>query len=167
LTWSQLQAVYLNDRKVVVSMLTEIQGGLKIKEAAEETGLSEDTIRYYERIGLLPRIQRKENSHRLYGPEDIEKMRLIRCLKKTGMSLDEMKPFLNLSLDSELIEYPELRELLDEHKQKIEKQMASLQQIIDLIDSKLTPSGKFGRSDCSIEDGDKQMPKPGAKRRER
>ncbi|WP_317618413.1 MerR family transcriptional regulator [Paenibacillus sp. PL91] len=56
--------------------------GFSIKEAAEQTGLTEDTIRYYEKISLLPRAERKENSHRIYRAEDIQKIKLINCLKK-------------------------------------------------------------------------------------
>lgn len=56
--------------------------GYSIKVASELTGITEDTIRYYEKIGLLPRAQRKGNSHRVYSDGDIETMKLITCLKK-------------------------------------------------------------------------------------
>lgn len=55
-----------------------------IKETSEQAGLSEDTIRYYEKIGLLPRAERKVNRHRVYRLEDIHTMKLITCLKKQG-----------------------------------------------------------------------------------
>ena len=45
----------------------DLQQGYSIKETAERTGMSEDTIRYYEKIGLLPRAKRKGNSHRIYS----------------------------------------------------------------------------------------------------
>ncbi|MGQ3482036.1 MerR family DNA-binding transcriptional regulator [Paenibacillus sp. TY11] len=48
-----------------------------IKETSEQTGLSKDTIRYYEKIGLLPRAERKTNRHRLYRPQDVHTMKLI------------------------------------------------------------------------------------------
>jgi MerR family copper efflux transcriptional regulator len=124
-----------------------------IKEAAEQTELSEDTIRYYEKIGLLPRAERKENRHRIYHPEDIATMKLIICLKKTGMSLDEMKPFLNLSYDDDLTEFPELYAKIQSHKEKIYNQMVSLQQIIDFIDSfesRFNKTGSSAEPACSI-----------------
>ncbi|OMF16953.1 MerR family transcriptional regulator [Paenibacillus amylolyticus] len=108
-----------------------------IKETSEQAGLSEDTIRYYEKIGLLPRAERKTNRHRVYRPEDIHTMKLITCLKKTGMSLEEMKPYLQMSMDSDLADFPEEREMLVNHRKKVEAQIASLQQVVDFIDEKL------------------------------
>lgn len=48
-----------------------------IKQTAEQTGISADTIRYYEKIALLPRAERKDNGHRIYRQEDINTIRLI------------------------------------------------------------------------------------------
>ncbi|MNI31168.1 HTH-type transcriptional regulator AdhR [compost metagenome] len=131
--------------------------GYSIKQTAELTGITEDTIRYYEKIGLLPRAQRKGNSHRIYSDNDIETMKLITCLKKTGMSLDDMRPYLDLSLDSNLSEYPELHEMILNHKQKILDQIASLQQIVDLIDSKIDQN-YLGPQECVLTGDQKKMP---------
>lgn len=131
--------------------------GYSIKETAERTGIPEDTIRYYEKIGLLPRAQRKGNSHRIYSDQDLETMKLIACLKKTGMSLDDMRPYLSLSLDSDLSEYPELHEMILNHKQKILEQIASLQQIVDFIDTKME-RGNFGPQKCELTGDTRKMP---------
>lgn len=131
--------------------------GLTIKETSEQAGLSEDTIRYYEKIGLLPRAERKENRHRIYRPSDVETMKLIACLKKTGMSLDEMKPYLNISINEDLTASPELHAMILNHKKKIENQMASLQQIITLIDTRLM-QGNFAVEACGIPQDEKRMP---------
>lgn len=108
-----------------------------IKQTAKQTGISEDTIRYYEKIALLPRAERKDNGHRIYRQEDIETILLISCLKKTGMPLEEMRPFLEVSVDADPAEYPELVELLKSHRENIVSQIASLQQVVDFIDMKL------------------------------
>ncbi|MCD1258450.1 MerR family transcriptional regulator [Paenibacillus athensensis] len=134
-----------------------------IKEAAEQAGLTEDTIRYYEKIGLLPRAERRANQHRRYRDADVQVMKTINCLKKTGMSLEDMKPFLQLTLEDDLVEHAELRELLVGHKQKIESQIAALQQIVDLIDSKLEPGASpLGSGECALVD-EKRMPAPRAR----
>jgi len=113
-----------------------------IREAARESGLTEDTIRYYERIGLLPRAMRKANTHRVYGEDDIRTMKLLVCLRKTGLPLEEMKPFLHVSLEAhEPAEYPALYERMMAHRNTIEKQIADLQQVLALIDSKLNATG--------------------------
>ncbi|RJE88321.1 MerR family transcriptional regulator [Paenibacillus sp. 1011MAR3C5] len=119
-----------------------------IKQTAEQTGISEDTIRYYEKIALLPRADRKDNGHRIYREEDIHMIRLLSCLKKTGMPLEEMRPFLVVSADSDPAEYPELVERLKSHRENIVSQIASLQQVVDFIDMKLV-KGRYRRDDSS------------------
>ncbi|WP_342549118.1 MerR family transcriptional regulator [Paenibacillus sp. FSL P2-0089] len=137
---------------------TDLQQGYSIKETAERTGMPEDTIRYYEKIGLLPRAKRKGNSHRIYSDADLEMMQMISCLKKTGMSLDDMRPYLNLSLDTDLSGYPELHVMILNHRQKIIEQIASLQQIVDFIDVKIE-QGNLGPQTCELTGDRKQMPR--------
>ncbi|MGO4698878.1 MerR family transcriptional regulator [Paenibacillus sp. 2TAB26] len=120
-----------------------------IKQTAGHTGITEDTIRYYEKIGLLPRAERKDNGHRIYRQEDINTIRLIACLKKTGMLLEEIRPFLAVSADTDPAEYPELVELLRSHRENIISQITSLQQVVDFIDMKLE-EGRY-RRDCKDE----------------
>lgn len=129
-----------------------------IKQTAEQTGISEDTIRYYEKIALLPRAERKDNGHRIYRREDIHTIQLIACLKKTGMPLEEMRPFLAVSADADPAEYPELVELLKSHRTTIVSQIASLQQVVDFIDMKLE-AGKY-RRDCSDESPEPKLVSP-------
>ncbi|THF83407.1 MerR family transcriptional regulator [Cohnella fermenti] len=120
-----------------------------IKQTAKQTGVSEDTLRYYEKIALMPRADRKDNGHRVYRQEDIERIRLLACLKKTGMPLEEMRPFLEVSVDADPAEFPELVEQLRSHRENIVSQIASLQQVVDFIDMKLE-EGKYRRN-CSDE----------------
>ena len=120
-----------------------------IRQTAKQTGISEDTIRYYEKIALLPRADRRDNGHRVYQQEDINTIRLIACLKKTGMPLEAMRPFLMVSTDADPAEYPELVENLRSHRENIVSQIASLQQVVDFIDMKLE-EGRY-RGDCSVQ----------------
>ncbi|MEK6474856.1 MerR family transcriptional regulator [Bacillus safensis] len=108
-----------------------------IKQASKKTGLTEDSIRYYEKIGLLPYAKRKRNGHRMYDEEDIELMDLIICLKKTGMSLNEMKNILQYPVKYKLSSVPELKRTLLEYKEKVMNQIHDLQRIVEFIDSKL------------------------------
>ncbi|MDU2240678.1 MAG: MerR family transcriptional regulator [Paenibacillus sp.] len=121
-----------------------------IKQAADLTGITEDTIRYYEKIALLPRAERKENGHRVYRQEDLDTIKLVNCLKKTGMPLDEMRPFLKVSADADPGEYPELVEQMEQHRANIVEQIASLQQVVEFIDLKLK-QGKYRVVDCEAE----------------
>ncbi len=67
---------------------------MRIGEVTKLTGLSEHTLRFYEKSGLLPPIAKKRGGVRDFGPRDIEALEIIECLKKTGMSLAEIRQFM-------------------------------------------------------------------------
>ena len=75
---------------------------MKISEAADASGCHLETIRYYERIGLLPRPGRSGNGYRVYGPADIERLRFIARGRDLGFSLEEVRSLLQLAGDEEL-----------------------------------------------------------------
>ncbi|GIN38077.1 MerR family transcriptional regulator [Heyndrickxia oleronia] len=112
-------------------------GAYSIKQVSKKSGLTEDAIRYYEKIGLLPYAKRKLNGHRIYDEVDIERMELIICLKKTGMSLNEMKHILQYPVKDKLSSTPELKRTLLEYKEKVMTQIHDLQSIVAFIDAKL------------------------------
>jgi len=70
--------------------------GMTIGKAARETGLSADTIRFYEKRGLLRSAARTEGGFRLFGPREIEALRFIRKAQELGFSLDEIRELLFL-----------------------------------------------------------------------
>ncbi|GBF74828.1 MerR family transcriptional regulator [Paenibacillus sp. 598K] len=119
-----------------------------IKQAAERSGLSEDTIRYYEKIKLLPSPERTSGGHRAYRQANLEQMKLIVCLKKTGMPLEEMKPFLEAEPDNPQA-YPELYELMLEHRERICQQIEALQQVVSVIDIRLA-AGVTKTPGCAV-----------------
>lgn len=126
-----------------------------IKEVSEQSNIPEDTIRYYEKIGLLPQAKRKENRHRVYSPSDLETMKLLTCLKKTGMPLTEMKPFLALSVGDRISDHPQLYEKLLKHRETIREQVSSLQQILDFINIQL--EGEEDGESCALSEPRKQF----------
>jgi|GEM_PF-1355141 len=121
-----------------------------IKQAAERSGLSEDTIRYYEKINLLPSPERTGGGHRAYRQTNIEQMKLIVCLKKTGMPLEEMKPFLQAEPD-DAEAYPELYELMLEHRERICQQIEALQQVVSVIDKRMA-AGVTKTPSCAVDE---------------
>ena len=64
---------------------------MSIGVACEQTGLSARTIRYYEELGLLPGVRRRAGGRRVYGPDEVERLRFIQRLKALGLSLAEVK----------------------------------------------------------------------------
>ncbi len=76
-------------------MVTKKDGRYAIKEAARLSGLPESTLRYYETIGLIDAIGRDPSSgHRVYSDDDINLVISVACLNTTGMSIEDMRKYL-------------------------------------------------------------------------
>ena len=67
-----------------------------IKQVSEMTGLSIPTIRYYDKEGLLPDLQRKESGYRVFSDRDLEAIDLIECFKESGLTIREIRHFMSL-----------------------------------------------------------------------
>jgi DNA-binding transcriptional MerR regulator len=115
--------------------MTSIQN-LTIQEAAESTGLSVHTLRYYERIGLLIPVERAANGHRRYDQSDLDRVTLINRLRLTGMPLDQIKRYTDaLALGDATI--PERIELLEAQRQAVLQQINTLTEMLGWIEYKL------------------------------
>ncbi len=101
---------------------------MQIGEVADMLGITTRTIRYYEEIGVMEAPQRLEGGMRVYGKEDILRLKFILKLKEIGLTLKEMHELADiyrLHRDSDRI-MPKLLEFLDEHIQKIDEKMSKL-----------------------------------------
>lgn len=107
-----------------------------IEQAAHVTGLSKDTIRYYEKIGLLPYADRKQNGHRVYSSEQVQGILFLTRLKATGMTIEEMKRYRELSSHGNDA-IPEKMFMLEMHKQKIQNEISRLMEVQKIIEYKL------------------------------
>ena len=96
---------------------------LTIRKVAKAAGVSVDTIRYYEREGLIPAAQRKESGYRLYTDETIKRIQFIKNAQELGFSLKEISELLALRVESKksCIEVMNIaQQKIDEISQKIE-----------------------------------------------
>jgi DNA-binding transcriptional MerR regulator len=107
-----------------------------IKQVSEKTNLPPHVLRYYESEGLLPSVGRSRAGIRRYTEDDLEWLALIRCLKNTGMSIKQIKNFVELSAqgDSTLLERCGL---LREHKATVENQIAEMQRHLEKVTCKI------------------------------
>ncbi|WP_263864078.1 MerR family transcriptional regulator [Paenibacillus lycopersici] len=101
------------------------------------TGLTEDALRYYEKIGLLPRAKRRENGRRMYREEDLQLMELIICLKKMGVPLKDIKAFASLSYAEDIVSTPEVYEKVLAYRTKLQSQIDQLQKVLNVLDYKI------------------------------
>ena len=71
-----------------------VTGPLTVGQLAARAGVRADTIRYYERAGLLPEPSRTDGDHRRYGPADLDRMLFIRGAQRLGLRLAEIRDLL-------------------------------------------------------------------------
>lgn len=103
-----------------------------IKDAAEKINVPTSTIRFYDKSGLLPFMERSESGYRLFSEKDIATLRIIDCLKKTGMPIKEIKKFSDWLQEGDS-SLQQRYEMFLERKKVVEAQMAELQATLDII----------------------------------
>lgn len=112
-----------------------------IREAAEKSGISSYTLRYYEKMGLLPPPKRKNSGFRSYTDKDIRFLTFLKSLKETGMSLDDINEFVKdgcifdkIDSNSELTQFtPTINkriEILNKHLEKMEIKKRELEAVM-------------------------------------
>ena len=117
--------------------MSRVSTEMTIAQAAERSGLSAHTLRYYERIGLIHPVERGSNGHRRYGRDDMEWLDLLLKLRTTGMPMRQM------------VEYAELvrqgpptaarrRQMLERHRAAIADRMEQLQETAAVLDRKIS-----------------------------
>src|SRR5260221_4737647 len=109
---------------------------LSIQQAAEVTGLSAHTLRYYERVGLLDGVGRAESGHRRYAATDLAWLDLLMRLRATGMPIRQMQEFAALRR-----RWPETarerRRLLVGHRQGLRAHIQALDENLTRLDEKI------------------------------
>ena len=111
--------------------------GLPIAEAARVTGLTADTLRYYERDGLMLRpVPRGGSGHREYADRDLDWVRLITKLRSTGLPIRDVRRYADLVRAGDGNEAERLA-LLRAHRQAVLERLAEVQDHLGAIDYKI------------------------------
>ena len=106
-----------------------------IGEVAERLNLTTSTIRYYDKEGLLPFIERKQSGIRVFSESDLSMLQLVECLKSTGMSIKDIKQFSYwCSLGDETLQ--ERYDMFLDRKDCVKNQIKELEKTLQLIDHK-------------------------------
>jgi DNA-binding transcriptional MerR regulator len=93
-------------------------------EAAELSGFSIDTLRYYEREGIISPVARTPGGRRVYSDDDLGRLGFLRCLRDTGMPIAQLRRYAELSADDATV--PERIELLEEHEAAVQASIEAL-----------------------------------------
>lgn len=100
-----------------------------------ELGLTYQTLKFYCNQGLVPNVKRDKNNRRIFDGRDIEWLRGLGHLKRCGMSIEEMKAYMNLCLEGPR-SIPERKLMLDAKRKALVEKLAEVQKSIDYIDRK-------------------------------
>lgn len=106
-----------------------------MKEACKRTGMTYETLKFYCNEGLIPNVKRDKNNYRIFDDRDIAWLNNLFCLKKCGMSIQDMKLYINLSLKGES-SIPERKVMLDRQKTDLMIRISELNKCVDFIDNK-------------------------------
>ena len=120
---------------------------LSIAEAADATGLTTHTLRYYERDGLLlDAVDRASSGHRRYSEDDVGWIRMITRLRATGMPIREVRQYADLVRAGDGNEAERLQ-LLVAHRDRVRQQLAEVATHLEAIEYKI---GLYERTTCTI-----------------
>ncbi|WAJ37179.1 Cd(II)/Pb(II)-responsive transcriptional regulator [Pseudomonas sp. GOM7] len=123
---------------------------MKIGELAKKAGCQVETVRYYEREGLLPAPARSEGNYRLYGPEHLERLVFIRNCRTLDMTLEEIQRLLALR-DLPHESCAGINSLVDEHIEHVQARIDSLLALRDqLSELRDRCNGPQEAEDCGI-----------------
>ncbi|WP_447969986.1 MerR family transcriptional regulator [Nitrospira sp. M1] len=95
---------------------------------SNETGVHIETIRYYERIGLLPKPSRSEGGHRLYTRDQVNLLMFIRRSRELGFSLDEIRTLLRL-VDGKRYTCQQVKKITDNHLGEVKRKIVDLRKL--------------------------------------
>lgn len=103
-----------------------------MKQACEQTGLSYDTLKFYCNEGLVLNLKRDENNYRIFTERNIEWIHNLACLKDCGMSISEMKRYVELCRQGQKT-IPERRDILNTKLQNLRQEIERIEKNIDFI----------------------------------
>lgn len=106
-----------------------------VGEAAEKCGLSQHTLRWYERIGLLPAIERGSDGRRRYSDSDLDWLSLLTKLRATGMPVRDMQRYAELVRSG--AGHAERLDLLIKHREEVRRALAAQRETLKLLDAKI------------------------------
>lgn len=110
---------------------------MTISEVSKLYDISADTLRYYERIGLIPAVPRKENGIRNYGEEDCNWVNFIKCMRSAGLSIEVLIEYVDMfQQGSETIDAR--KALLIEQRKQLAEKIVEMQEVLKRLDFKIS-----------------------------
>ena len=109
---------------------------MRIAEVSEQCELSPDTLRYYERIGLLPPVNRSESGIRDYDEIDLKRVEFIKCMRSAGLPIEVLIEYVSLVQQGDQTSEAR-KEILVEQRAQLAARMEEMQKTLDLLEYKI------------------------------
>ncbi len=109
---------------------------MTIKEVSEKYDISPDTLRYYERIGLIPKVPRNKNGIRDYDEESCGWIELMKCMRKAGVQIEALIEYVSLFKEGDST-INARKEILIEQRNKLIEKMEDMQDSLDRLNHKI------------------------------
>ncbi|MBF2716733.1 Cu(I)-responsive transcriptional regulator [Agrobacterium vitis] len=122
---------------------------MNIGEAAAASGVSAKMIRYYEEIGLVLPARRTSSNYRVYGENEVHRLRFVRRARTLGFSLEETERLLALWSDSGR-KNDDVRQVAMNHLRELEDKMEAMQAMVDTLKNLVDHCEQGDRPDCPI-----------------
>lgn len=106
-----------------------------IGEMSARMGVPPTTLRYYDKVGLLPFVERSNSGLRIFSDKDYTWLHTIECLKKTGMSLRDIKIFIDWCIEGDAT-IERRKELIEKRRQAVLEEIAQLQETLAMLEYK-------------------------------
>ncbi len=109
-----------------------MRGGLTIGRLAATAGVNLETVRYYERIGLMPPPARTASGHRAYEPGHVRRLAFIRRARELGFSIEDIRALLGLA-ELSRASCAEVREIAQAHLDEVRAKLADLSKLEQIL----------------------------------
>ncbi len=109
---------------------------MKIAEVSERFGISLDTLRYYERINLIPPVNRNGSGIRDYSDTDIKRVEFIKCMRNAGLPIEVLIKYVGLVQKGDRT-IEARKKILKEQREQLAAKMKEMQKTLDLLDHKI------------------------------
>lgn len=106
-----------------------------MNQTCKQVGMTYEALKFYCNQGLVPNVKRDQNNYRVFDERDIEWIKGLTCLKRCGMSIEDMKIYLALCLQGQST-IPARKEILDRQRKLLTQKVRDLEQDIAYIDNK-------------------------------
>ncbi len=122
---------------------------MTIKDVAEKYDLSQDTLRYYEKVGLIPKVNRTSGGVRDYTDQDLANVEFVKCMRQAGLSIEVLARYISLSQkgDSTVLER---RQILIDERDRLKMRMEEMQETLDRLNFKITNYDRVLRGEARL-----------------